>query len=67
MKPSTTVEITTALHYVFDFRRDRLVFEQVVEPAVPVETWAASLFRVERRDTALFLPPSNIRLLQRQG
>ncbi len=26
---------------------------------------AASLFRVERRDTALFLPPSNIRLLQR--
>ena len=26
--------------------RDRLVFEQTVEPAVPVETWAASLFRV---------------------
>src|SRR5690606_31630581 len=26
--------------------RDRLVFQQVVEPAVPVETWAASLFRV---------------------
>ncbi|WP_422059149.1 alpha-2-macroglobulin family protein [Sphingopyxis sp.] len=26
--------------------RDRLVFDQVVEPAVPVETWAASLFRV---------------------
>jgi len=26
--------------------RDRLVFEQIVEPAVPVETWAASLFRV---------------------
>jgi uncharacterized protein YfaS (alpha-2-macroglobulin family) len=27
-------------------QRDRLVFEQTVEPAVPVETWAASLFRV---------------------
>ncbi|WP_419722544.1 alpha-2-macroglobulin family protein [Sphingopyxis witflariensis] len=27
-------------------QRDRLVFEQMVEPAVPVETWAASLFRV---------------------
>src|SRR3546814_1862392 len=26
--------------------RDRLVFEQTIEPAVPVETWAASLFRV---------------------
>lgn len=26
--------------------RDRLVFDQVVEPAIPVETWAASLFRV---------------------
>ncbi len=26
--------------------RDRLVFDQSVEPAVPVETWAASLFRV---------------------
>lgn len=26
--------------------RDRLVFQQVVEPAVPIETWAASLFRV---------------------
>src|SRR3546814_2126834 len=26
--------------------RDRLVFEQTVEPAVPIETWAASLFRV---------------------
>ena len=26
---------------------------------------AASMFRVERRDTALFLPPSNLRLLQR--
>ena len=26
---------------------------------------AAALFRVERRDTALFLPPSNLRLLQR--
>ena len=26
---------------------------------------AAALFRVERRDTALFLPPSNIRMLQR--
>ncbi|PKP87881.1 MAG: alpha-2-macroglobulin [Alphaproteobacteria bacterium HGW-Alphaproteobacteria-17] len=27
-------------------QRDRLVFAQQVEPAVPVETWAASLFRV---------------------
>lgn len=27
-------------------QRDRLVFQQSVEPAVPVETWAASLFRV---------------------
>lgn len=27
-------------------KRDRLVFDQVVEPAVPIETWAASLFRV---------------------
>ena len=27
-------------------QRDRLVFEQTVIPAVPVETWAASLFRV---------------------
>lgn len=26
--------------------RDRLVFQQIVEPAVPIETWAASLFRV---------------------
>ena len=26
--------------------RDRLVFDQLVEPAIPVETWAASLFRV---------------------
>ena len=26
---------------------------------------AAALFRVERRDTALFLPPTNVRLLQR--
>src|SRR3546814_671897 len=26
--------------------RDRLVFEQAIEPGVPVETWAASLFRV---------------------
>src|SRR3546814_8441873 len=26
--------------------RDRLVFEQTVEPEVPVENWAASLFRV---------------------
>ena len=28
---------------------------------------AASLFRVERRDTALFLPPSNLRLLLRSA
>lgn len=27
-------------------QRDRLVFAQTVEPATPVETWAASLFRV---------------------
>jgi uncharacterized protein YfaS (alpha-2-macroglobulin family) len=27
-------------------QRDRLVFEQQVEPAVPVETWAASLLRI---------------------
>lgn len=27
-------------------QRDRLVFEQTVEPAVPIETWAASLLRV---------------------
>jgi uncharacterized protein YfaS (alpha-2-macroglobulin family) len=26
--------------------RDRLVFGQLVEPAIPVETWAATLFRV---------------------
>ncbi|MDK2761833.1 MAG: alpha-2-macroglobulin [Sphingopyxis sp.] len=26
--------------------RDRVVFKQMVEPAVPIETWAASLFRV---------------------
>src|SRR3546814_7110803 len=38
--------------------RDRLVFEQTVEPAVPIETWAASLFRVgpattDRKSTRL--------------
>lgn len=27
-------------------QRDRLVFAQQIEPAVPVETWAASLFRI---------------------
>ncbi len=32
-------------------QRDRLVFQQVVEPAVPVETWAASLFRVGANTT----------------
>src|SRR3546814_3359039 len=31
--------------------RDRLGFEQTVEPAVPVETWAASL--LERQSTRL--------------
>ncbi len=33
-------------------QRDRLVFDQVVEPAVPIETWAASLVRVGA-DTSL--------------
>lgn len=33
-------------------QRDRLVFDQMVEPAVPVETWAASLMRVGA-DTSL--------------
>ncbi|HET6194355.1 MAG TPA: methyltransferase type 11, partial [Acetobacteraceae bacterium] len=28
---------------------------------------AASLYRVERRDTALYLPPSNLRLVLRGG
>src|SRR3546814_12536721 len=27
-------------------QRDRLVFDQMIEPAVPIETWAASLLHV---------------------
>lgn len=38
--------------------RDRLVFEQVVEPAVPVETWAANLFRVGPNTTLPIAVPA---------
>ena len=33
-------------------QRDRLVFDQIIEPAVPIETWAASLMHVGA-DTSL--------------
>src|SRR3546814_20644424 len=33
-------------------QRDRLVFDQMIETAVPIETWAATLFRVGA-DTSL--------------
>src|SRR3546814_18639111 len=37
-------------------QRDRLVFDQMIEPAVPIETWAATLFRVGA-DTSLPIAP----------
>ncbi len=40
-------------------QRDRLVFQQVVEPAVPVETWAASLFRVGANTTLPIAIPAS--------
>src|SRR3546814_20546800 len=37
-------------------QRDRLVFDQMIEPAVPIETWAASLLPVGA-DTGLPIAP----------
>src|SRR3546814_20504755 len=38
-------------------QRDRLVFDQMIEPAVPVETWAATLFRAGAANSLPIAPP----------